>query len=417
MVVVVGFSRELAGRQRRRDCAWHDRIKSKRRFVSKARVTVAIERSAVAEIHAPDRSCETHAAVKINRRIVDWLHGFEDTSVRRKREVEEKRSAERTRTGALLVTGIRIDRPLRSQVRAVVEALLGARDRERAFGGRRRDRGDLVRRAAARNERTRQGQRVRADAVPDRFRIVRQHVRHVAQEGLNLVAAGAPEHGLIILVVVAEPTRAHIRVGTVLGPLEAQIEQAENQAAVPVDVTVPQRIAIIAAGTEQADLQDPVRLPVAVRVCLHRRRRARVQIAGRRAVLPCDQPRGAAIVATGGRGASCRIELVGMPGVHANPTVGVRQHAPTHRHPRESRDPVSLQHAKGARSRAASGRREEEGIDAHLEPSAPYSWNFGPDGAFEPWMFAWQVMQPRPMMRSSGCAPVASDCGVCRSFG
>jgi hypothetical protein len=72
------------------------------------------------------------------------------------------------------------------------------------------------------------------------------------------------------------------------------------------------------------------------------------------------------------------------------------------------------------RQRLDPGLRRDDTKEANagsVIASSAYSWNFGPDGAFEPWMLAWHVMQPRPIRRSSGCAPLASDCGVCRSFG
>ena len=233
VVIVVGFSRKLAGRQRRRDRARHDRVQGKRRLVGEARVTIAVERADVAEIHAPDRSCEADAAVEVDRRIVDRLDRFQHAAVGRKWIIEEERSAERARAGALLVGHVCIRAPLRRQIHAVTETLLFALHRQCAFGGRGRDRGDLGRRAAAGNERTGQGQHVRADPVPDRLGIVAEHIRQIADERLDLVAAGATEYGLVILVVVAEPARAHVRVGTVRGSFESSYRAGRGSSRCP----------------------------------------------------------------------------------------------------------------------------------------------------------------------------------------
>ena len=96
VVVVVGLGGVLPGRERRRDRLGHaQRRERKRRLEREARIPVPVERAAVAQIEAPHVADVAHAAVHIERAVVDRLDGFEDAAiVHERREVEKERSAE-----------------------------------------------------------------------------------------------------------------------------------------------------------------------------------------------------------------------------------------------------------------------------------------------------------------------------------
>ena len=141
--------------------------------------------------------------------------------------------------------------------------------------------------------------------------------------------------------------------------------------------------------------------PVAAFVDLGWIRWAQVKVAGRRTALGRTQPRRAARIAfalaRAGFGSSLFARQLSTP-------------TPL------SASAVPVQTQRECAEQAQAGFRDR-GRARIVILRSRHSWKRGPEGAFEPWMLAWQVMQPRAIRRSSGCVPVASDCGVCRSFG
>src|SRR3546814_2130390 len=89
---------ELATGERRRHQPGDHRREPERHFVVEAAVGVAEERSGIAEVHPPGVAGKAHAAVEVDRAVVDRARDLVDAAVVGEGIVEEERTAERTRS-------------------------------------------------------------------------------------------------------------------------------------------------------------------------------------------------------------------------------------------------------------------------------------------------------------------------------
>src|SRR3546814_9330266 len=114
--------------------------------------TLFRSRSGIAEVHPPGVAGEAHAAVEVDRAVIDRARDLVGAAVVGEGIVEEERPAERTRALARFVAGVGICRPAPVDHVGDADALLLAHHGQHPFWLRGGNRGDLCRRAAGREQ-------------------------------------------------------------------------------------------------------------------------------------------------------------------------------------------------------------------------------------------------------------------------